>query len=121
MAGDGLGTAKHEIKPFGAELVALDVRLVPDLKFPGCLGSAVFVAKENYFGLRVQQRPAFQRIALNDSVVAAEGFPVVKNVSISCFSSALLHARIFYFNCCRCDAIISSRIVSNPRVISQLG
>jgi hypothetical protein len=26
------------------------------------------------FGLRVQQRPAFQRIALNDSVVAAEGF-----------------------------------------------
>jgi hypothetical protein len=48
--------------------------LMPDLQFVSRLSSAFFVAKENDFGLREQQRPAFQRIALNDSVVAAEGF-----------------------------------------------
>jgi hypothetical protein len=74
VPGDGPRTAKHKIKPLGAKLVALDMGLMPDLQFVSRLSSAFFVAKENDFGLREQQRPAFQRIALNDSVVAAEGF-----------------------------------------------
>jgi hypothetical protein len=48
-----------------------------------------------------------------------KGFAVVKNVSMSCPLSLL--ARVIYFSCSRCDAMISSRIVSRPRVIFQFG
>ena len=33
----------------------------------------------------------------------------------------LLPSNSLYFSCCLCDAMISSRIVSSPRVIFQLG
>src|SRR6516225_9955142 len=74
MPRDRLGTGKHKIQPLSAELVSLHLRLMPDLKFASRLGSAFFVAKENHFNLRVEQRQTLQRIPLNDSLVAAEGF-----------------------------------------------
>jgi hypothetical protein len=67
-----MSTTKHIIAAIGTEVVFLSVGFVANSQVL-CDGGGPFVsAEENHFDVGVQQRPALQRVALSDSIVAAK-------------------------------------------------
>jgi hypothetical protein len=55
-------------------LIAAHMRLMVDSQIPASLGRTFFVSKEDNLYVRVQQRPAFQRIALDYFAMAIKRF-----------------------------------------------
>lgn len=74
VAGDGLGAGEKVVQALGAVLVALDVRLVAESKFPGGFGGAIIGAKKDDLDVWVQGFPGLQGVALDDASVADKGF-----------------------------------------------
>jgi len=69
-----LRSVENRRKIFGAVLVALHVRNVPDADIACGLRGALFITKENYLRGRMNPFPTLDRIALYDADVPAERF-----------------------------------------------
>jgi hypothetical protein len=69
-----LRAAKQKIHIGQLASEAFDVRLVADAELLRGLGRALFVAEQNDLDVWMQERPTFQRVALNDAVVARKRF-----------------------------------------------
>src|SRR5260370_806849 len=72
VLGDGLGAGKELLHPLGAELVALNERLVVESEFLRGFGSARVITEENHFDAGMEGLPGLQGVALDYAGVAAE-------------------------------------------------
>jgi hypothetical protein len=69
-----LGTVKEVVDPFESEFIPLHVRLVPQAELRADFRRALIIAEQNNFHIRMEQRPALQRIPLDYSAVPCERF-----------------------------------------------
>jgi hypothetical protein len=70
-----LSLGEHVVEPLGAELTALDVRLVAEAEFAGDFRGAFIGAEENDFDFGMEAGPRLDGVALDDADVPFEGFP----------------------------------------------
>lgn len=105
------------IKSLGAKLVAFYKRFVTKAKFVGNLRAAGIIAKEDNFDIRMQQLPAFKRVALNNAAVPFKGLAVVNKVSMQ---SVYYRAEACFCRTCSV-ATSSSSMPSSLWVSCQLG
>jgi len=69
-----LSASEHIIDVGQPGFVALDVGFMAETVFGADFSRAVFVAEEDDFHIRVQQRPTLQSVALDDTIVSAKRF-----------------------------------------------
>src|SRR5262249_22909311 len=74
VPGDRLRLSKHVVEAIRPKFAALDMRFIPNAQLLRRLGRSFVVAEKNHLDIRMQQRPTFQGVPLNDADVPAERF-----------------------------------------------
>src|SRR5258706_10697217 len=69
-----VGASENGVQKFHSAFMHVDTGLVANPQFPCRLRSSRVISEENHFHVRMEQRPALERISLDDSRVAGESF-----------------------------------------------
>src|ERR1700675_4297854 len=74
MAGELLAFAEHSVNADGAELGGVVLRFVGEAEVATGFGGAGVIAEDDDFDVGMKERPALQRVALNDGDAIAKRF-----------------------------------------------